>query len=160
MNVILIAAIGKNRELGKQNHLIWQIPRDLQFFKQMTMGKTIVMGRKTFESLPKILSDRRHVVLSRTKNDFPSEIIVYDNLEQLLLTEKEELFIIGGEQIYQLFLAHASKMYLTLIDAEDKNADAYFPEFEEEQWNNRVLDQYEDVIHYKHVEYVKKVEKR
>ncbi len=157
MSIVLIAAIGKNRELGKQNRLIWRLPQDLQFFKQMTMGKTIVMGRKTFESLPKLLSGRRHVVLSRSKCDFPSEVIVYDSLEQLLFNEEDELFVIGGEQIYQLFLGYASKMYLTLIDAEDKKADAYFPEFCESEWDKTVIDQYDDLVCYKHMEYVKKV---
>ena len=70
----MIAAVGKNRELGKDNKLIWHLPGDLKFFKEMTIGKTVVMGRKTFESLPKILPGRKNVVLSRSKQNYPEEV--------------------------------------------------------------------------------------
>jgi dihydrofolate reductase len=156
MDIILIAAIGKNNELGKENQLIWHIPEDLTFFKKMTMGKTIVMGRKTFESLPKMLPGRRHVILSQHGSNFPSEVTCYHSLEELLEREKESFVVIGGAQIYKLFLEYATKIYLTEIDAEEKNSDAYFPEFDEKNWKRNVLSEFQEPISYRHVEYVKK----
>ena len=156
MEIILIAAIGKNYELGKENHLIWHIPEDLNFFKNITMGKTIVMGRKTFESLPRLLPGRRHIVLSKNHDDFPNEVILYHSMEGLLANEKDEFVVIGGEQIYQLFLKYATKIYLTEIEAEEKEADAYFPRFEKEHWDRIILSEYQNPIPYKHIEYVKK----
>ncbi len=156
MDIILIAAIGKNNELGKENQLIWHIPEDLAFFKKMTMGKTIVMGRKTFESLPKMLPGRRYVILSHRGSNFPSEVTYYHSIEELLEREKETFVVIGGAQIYKLFLEYATKIYLTEIDAEEKNADAYFPEFDEKKWKRNVLSEFQEPISYKHVEYVKK----
>ena len=156
MDIILIAAIGKNNELGKENQLIWHIPEDLAFFKKMTMGKSIVMGRKTFESLPKMLPGRRHIILSQRGSNFPREATCYHSLEELLEREKEAFVVIGGAQIYKLFLEYATKIYLTEIDAEEKNADAYFPEFDEKKWKRNVLSEFQEPISYKHVEYVKK----
>lgn len=155
MKISIIAAIGKNNELGKDNGLIWRIPEDLAFFKKMTMGKTIVMGRKTFESLPRLLPGRRHVVLSKNCNSFPNEITFYHSLKELLEQEKEEFVVIGGAQIYKLFLDYATKMYLTEIDAEEK-ADAYFPEFQKKEWERNVLSECQEPISYRHVEYIKK----
>ncbi len=156
MKISIIAAIGKNNELGKENQLIWHIPEDLAFFKKMTMGKTIVMGRKTFESLPKMLPGRRYVILSHRGSNFPSEVTYYHSIEELLEREKETFVVIGGAQIYKLFLEYATKIYLTEIDAEEKNADAYFPEFDEKKWKRNVLSEFQEPISYKHVEYVKK----
>ena len=157
MEINMIAAVGKNRELGKDNKLIWHLPGDLKFFKEMTMGKTVVMGRKTFESLPKILPGRKNVVLSRSKQNYPEEVLVYKSLKQLLLELKEdEIFVIGGEQIYTLFLEYATKLYLTEVEAEDKEADAYFPEFDKNDWNRNELATHQGEITYTHVEYVKK----
>ncbi len=159
MSYSLIAAIGKNNELGKDNSLIWHLPNDLKFFKSVTTGKTIIMGRRTFESLPHMLPNRRHIVLS-SSTDFPEEVTVYKDLNDLLLDlkdTKEEVFVIGGASIYKLFIDYADNMYLTLIDAECKEADAYFPTFNEEEWNQELLDENEDNgIKYKHVLYKRK----
>ena len=106
MSYSIIAAVGKNRELGKDNHLIWHLPNDLKFFKRTTSGKTIIMGRRTFESLPKMLPNRKHIVLS-SSSDFPEEVEVYNELKELLDAYKdtdEELFVIGGASIYRLFI--------------------------------------------------------
>lgn len=156
MEIILIAAIGKNYELGRNNCLIWHIPEDLEFFRKMTMGKKIVMGKKTFESLPELLPGRKHIVLTRSNTIFPKEVILYHSLEDLLENEKEDFFVIGGEQIYTLFLKYATRMYLTEIDAKEMNADAYFPKFEKEQWERNVLSEYREPLSYKHIEYIKK----
>ena len=159
MSYSIIAAIGKNNELGKDNNLIWHLPNDLKFFKSTTTGKTIIMGRRTFESLPRMLPNRKHIVLSSSDN-FPKEVTVYKTLEELLNDLKdreEEFFIIGGASIYKSFIEYSDKMYLTLVDAECKEADAYFPQFDENDWNQELLAENEDEgIKYKHVLYKKK----
>lgn len=159
MSYTIIAAIGKNRELGKDNNLIWHLPGDLKFFKETTTGHSIIMGRKTLESLPKLLPNRHHIVLSSSDN-FTSEIEHYKSLKELLNNlkdEEEEFFVIGGSSIYKEFIDIVDKMYLTEIDAECKNADAYFPDFNEEEWEKTILKENEDNnISYKHVLYKKK----
>lgn len=158
MSFSIIAAIGKNNELGKDNTLIWHLPGDLKFFKETTTGKTIIMGRRTFESLPRILPNRHHIVISHS-NNFPDEVSVYSNIDDLLKDYKdsdEELFIIGGASIYKAFLNLSSKFYLTEIDAEERDADAYFPEFDKSLYEREELLENEDEgIKYKHVLYKK-----
>ena len=159
MNFSIIAAIGKNNELGKDNDLIWHLPNDLKFFKETTTGKTIIMGRRTFESLPRMLPNRHHIVLS-SSTDFPDEVEVFSSLEELLKKYKEsneEIFIIGGASIYKLFLDYSNKMYLTEIDASCEDATAFFPKFEYDEWNREILKENEDDgIKYKHVLYTRK----
>ncbi len=159
MSYSIIAAIGKNNELGRDNKLIWHLPNDLKFFKEMTMGKTIIMGRKTFESLPHMLPNRNHIVLS-SSNEFPSEVTVYksiDELKRALDNINEEAFIIGGASVYKTFIDYSDKMYLTLIDEECLDADAYFPEFNESDWDQELIDSNEENnIKYKHILFKKK----
>ena len=159
MSYSIIAAIGKNRELGKDNDLIWHLPNDLKFFRQVTSNHTIVMGRNTFESLPRMLPNRKHIVLT-SRDGLPSEVEVYRELKQILEKYKdteEEIFIIGGASIYTQFLEHSSKLYLTEIDAEEETASVYFPEFNQQQYDREVLQENEDNgISYKHVLYIKK----
>ena len=158
MSYSIIAAIGKNRELGKDNDLIWHLPNDLKFFREVTSNHTIIMGRNTFESLPRMLPNRKHIVLT-SRDGVPSEVEVYRELKQILEKYKdteEEIFIIGGASIYTQFLEHSSKLYLTEIDAEEQ-ASVYFPEFDKEQYEREVLKENEDNgISYKHVLYIKK----
>ena len=159
MSYSIIAAIGKNNELGKDNNLIWHLPNDLKFFKETTTGKTIIMGRRTFESLPKMLPGRRHIVLS-SSNDFPKEVLVFHDLEELLKHFKdsnEELFVIGGASIYKTFLDYSDKLYLTEIDASCNEADAYFPRFNKEDFEKEILKENSDEgINYTHVLYKRK----
>lgn len=154
----IIAAIGKNRELGRDNKLLWSLKGDLKFFKEKTTNHTIIMGRKTFESLGRLLPNRKHVVIS-SSNDFPEEVNVYNNIESLLSHYKdssEELFIIGGAKIYSEFIDYATKMYLTLVDGEF-DADVYFPMFDENDWTKTVLSESEENgLKYKHVLHEKK----
>ena len=154
----IIAAIGKNRELGRDNKLLWSLKGDLKFFKEKTTNHTIIMGRKTFESLGRLLPNRKHVVIS-SSNNFPKEVDVYNNIESLLSHYKdtsEELFIIGGAKIYSEFIDYATKMYLTLVDGEF-DADVYFPMFDENDWIKTVLSENEENgLKYKHVLYEKK----
>ncbi len=159
-NITMIAAVGKNLELGKNNELIWHLKEDMKFFKEQTMGKPIVMGRKTLESLPHLLPGRKHIVLTRSNTDFGEEVKVFHTKEELLeyIKEyKEEVMIIGGASIYKEMLEDAHKLVLTEIDAEDKEADAYFPKFNKEEWNQELLSTVEDEdIKYKHLVYTRK----
>lgn len=155
----IIAAIGKNNELGKDNGLIWHLPNDLKFFKEKTMNKNIVMGSTTFESLGRLLPNRHHIVLAFT-NDFPKEVEVFNSIEDLLKkysNSKEEIFIIGGASIYRQFIDLSERMYLTEINAECKDASVYFPTFNKDDWDREVLaENQDDDISYKHVLYRRK----
>ena len=159
MSYTIIAAIGKNRELGKDNDLIWHLPNDLKFFKETTNNHAIIMGRKTIDSLPRMLPNRKHIVLTSSEN-LPSEVEVYKELKQILESYKdsqEEIFIIGGASVYAQFLEHSDKMYLTEIDAEDKNADVFFPEFNHEDYTSELIKENEDNgVKYKHMVYRRK----
>lgn len=159
MNINLIAAIGKNNELGKNGDLIWKIKEDLQFFRNTTIGHPIVMGRKTFESLPRVLPSRRNIVISSSQinND---EIELYRNIKEFLnyyKYYKNDIFIIGGASIYKEFIDIANQMFLTEIDAVDTNADVYFPKFNLNDWNRRILFEGEENSQkYKRVLYKRK----
>ena len=159
MNISLIAAIGKNNELGVDNKLIWHLKKDLQFFKKTTMGKNIIMGRNTFDSLPKMLPGRKHIVLSTTAT-LNEEIEIYRSIKEFLEVYKdfnEEMFVIGGAQIYKQFLEFSNNLYLTEINSEYKKADVYFPIFNKEEYNKIILcENEENNIKYSHVLYKKK----
>ena len=138
----IIVAIGKNREIGKGNKLLWHIPEDLKNFKEITTGKTVIMGRKTFESIGRPLPNRKNIVLSKNgdKESFEQKgIKLYQNLESLIEDYKnseEEIFIIGGEQIYREFMQKGlvRRLYISYIEFSDSEADAYFPEIDYNSW--------------------------
>ena len=136
----IIAAVGKNRELGKKGELIFHLKEDMRFFKETTMGHKVVMGRRTWESLPFKLPGRTNIVV--TSQDFggPDETIhdVSDFINRNKDTE-EEIFVIGGGKIYAEFLPYASKIYLTEVLAEDSEADTFFPEFDENNFNRKII---------------------
>lgn len=145
-NLSMIAAIGKNNELGTHNHLIWQLHGDMQFFKTITSGKTIIMGRKCFESLPKMLPNRKHIILTNNKNYIVDNAIVLHNvLDVVKYVEEssEECFIIGGAKIYEEFLPYVLNIYLTEIDA-SAVADVYFPVFDKKEYNKEILEEKEE----------------
>ena len=155
MNLVIIAAIGKNNELGKDNKLIWHLPGDLKFFKEKTIGKNIVMGRKTFESLPKMLPNRHHIVIT-TGNIDNSEVEVYHSIEDFLkdYSYSGETYVIGGASIYNSLIDYVDVMYLTEINKECLDADSYFPDFDREGWRSEVIgNNTENGISYKHVLY-------
>lgn len=153
--ISLIAAIGKNGELGKNNALIWNIPGDLKFFREKTTGHSVVMGLNTYLSIGKALPKRRNIVISKDNDINNEDIILYNDINVLIsneLNNEEENFIIGGASMYNYFYPLADRMYLTLIDAEDKDADTYFPKINEKDWEQTILAENEDNgIKYKHV---------
>ena len=133
----IIVAKAKNNVIGKDNALIWHLPEDLKRFKNLTIGHTIIMGRKTFESLGKVLPNRHHVVLTNN-SDFYVEnenVEVINDINQLekYINDKEENFVIGGASIYKLLLPYCKKMYITEIN-EDFDGDAMFPDIDMEKW--------------------------
>ena len=137
MTLSIIVAIGKNNEIGAENDLLWHLSADLKHFKEITTGHTIIMGRKTFESLPKgPLPNRRNIVVSRNPELKIEGAEVYSSLELALLKviNEEEVFIIGGDQIYKQAFPDADKLYLTRIHAEFPQADAFFPEIDYTKW--------------------------
>lgn len=137
--ISIISAIGKNNEIGKKNGLLWVLPVDMKHFKEITSGHTIIMGQKTFESIGRPLPNRRNIILTLDKSYLRDSVdVVYssEELENLLGEEKkdEEVFIIGGGQIYKLFIDKADKLYITHVDAEFPDADTYFPAINENIW--------------------------
>ena len=133
--VILIAAIANNNALGKDNQLLWHLPDDFKRFKAVTSGHYIIMGRKTFESFPKPLPNRTHVVITRQKDYHPEGCIVVDSIEKALeiSPEGQDVFVIGGGEIYNLAMRFADKLDITKVHA-DFDADVYFPEISPEDW--------------------------
>lgn len=163
-NVSMIAALGKNNELGKDNELIWRFKEDLKFFKEYTMGKQMIMGYNTFYSLRggKPLPGRKHIVLTQNhesdieKNE---QICIVHSMQELLKyidAYKQELVVIGGASLYRNMLEYAKTLALTKIDAESK-ADVFFPEIDEDEWDKEIIFEGNDNgIAYKRELYVRK----
>ncbi|QNL49120.1 dihydrofolate reductase [Olivibacter sp. SDN3] len=136
MIISIIVAAARNNAIGKNNQLLWHMPADLKFFRKTTSGHTVVMGRKTFESVGQALPKRRNIVITRQENYQAENIEIAGSLEEALelCEEDDEVFIVGGAQIYEKALATADKIYLTRINQEFDNADTYFPEIDDEEW--------------------------
>lgn len=132
--ISLIAAVDERLGMGKNNALLCHLPADLQHFKSLTLGKPIIMGRKTFESIGKALPGRKNIVLSRNLLTV-DDVTVVDSLEAALqLTlDQPEVMIIGGAQIYNQAIIHAKKLYLTVIHHQF-DADVFFPEIDKAEW--------------------------
>lgn len=150
MTLSIIAAIGKNNELGKGNMLLWDLPRDMKHFRETTSGKTVIMGQKTFESLGRPLPNRRNIILTKDVAFKSEGIEIVHSLDEAIEllrtspqpspyqgegenTKDEEVFIIGGGQIYKLFIEKANKLYITHVDMET-DADTYFPTIDKNIW--------------------------
>lgn len=131
MRISIIAAIGKNRELGKDNKLLWHISEDLKRFKDLTNNHTVIMGRKTYESIGRPLPNRLNIIISRDPSLHIQNCIVVHSLEEALdiakEREKKEIFIIGGASVYAQAFEFADKLYLTIVDSKF-DADAFFPD--------------------------------
>ena len=134
--IIQIAAIGKNRELGKGNELVWKFEDDLKRFREVTKGHPVIMGKKTFDSIGRVLPKRVNIIITRDTNFRQEGVVVVHSVEQALHTAKnlgaDDIYVIGGGEIYRQTLPYADRLDLTIVDAEDKNADIFFPEFEKD----------------------------
>ena len=131
--VNIIVAIGKNREIGKNNHLIWKISDDLKRFKALTTGHPIIMGRKTFESIGKPLPNRTNIIITRNIEYKANGCIICNSLEKAIeegFKKDNQIFIIGGQEIYSQAIKVANRLYLTLID-DKSDADAFFPNYDD-----------------------------
>jgi len=133
----IIAVIGKNRELGKDNHLIWNLPGDLKRFRKITKGHPVIMGRKTFQSIGHPLANRTNIIISShsSYSSYPSYTVLFaSSLDEAIEKAKsapgnEEIFVIGGASIYAQAIDLADRLYLTLVDKDAPDADAFFPDY-------------------------------
>lgn len=153
--ITLIAAIGRNNELGFKNKLLWDIPEDMKHFKTYTMGKVVIMGRKTYASIGKELPGRRNIIVSSLN---ASNIgISAHSIESALSVEHcyNELVVIGGASIYNQTIELADKLVITHVDA-DFEADVFFPEIDLTKWKiNSILDGSNETYKYKFIEYIR-----
>lgn len=158
----IIVAKSRNNVIGKDNKLIWKIPDDLKRFKNLTTNHTIIMGRKTFESLGRVLPNRKHIVLTNDINYKVDNqnVIVINNVKELeqYIVDNEEHFVIGGAMIYKLLLPKCNKLYITEID-KDFEGDTFFPEIEKEDWEilkEEIGPKDDNEFTYKYVDYARK----
>lgn len=154
----IIAAIGKNNELGKNGGLVFNIKEDMKFFKDTTTGHKVVMGYRTWKSLPKKLPDRENFVVSYEEvKEADHTITNLDNFIDQNKDTDEEIFIIGGGMVYTAFLDHAKNLYLTEIDATVPDADTFFPEFDKSNYNKTIIKKgSENGLTYTFAKYIKK----
>ena len=145
-NLSMIACVGKNLELGKNNDLIWHLPNDLKYFKNVTKGKTVIMGRRTFESLPGVLPKRRNIVLQLPNESKLDGVEIFNSIPDILenIKDEDESFIIGGASIYRQFLPYAKKLYLTEVTIGCKDPDVYFPKFDKRKYKKTIVGNGED----------------
>ena len=150
MKYTIVVAVGKHREIGANNDLLWRLPRDMKFFKETTMGHTVVMGRKNWESIPekfRPLPGRKNIVITRNKDYQAQGATVIHDLEEIaqhLPEDESTCFIIGGAQIYQLALETniIDEMYITHVHQTFEIADSYFPFVDWEAWEE------EEILHH------------
>ncbi|MEB3074235.1 dihydrofolate reductase [Capnocytophaga gingivalis] len=136
MSLTLIAALDLDNGIGKENQLLWHLPDDFQHFKHLTMGHCVIMGRKTLESLPKLLPKRTHIVLSRDKNYQREHCIMVSSIQEAIAVahkQDEHPFVIGGGEVYKLALPYATTLELTRVQAHFQ-ADTFFPEIDLQVW--------------------------
>lgn len=134
--ITIIAAAAENNALGKDGDLVWHLPDDFKRFKKLTSGHHIIMGRKTFESLPNLLPNRTHVVITRQTDYHPEGAHIVHNLDAALdfVTSDENIFIIGGGEIYNLAMSRATHLELTRVHGSFPEADTFFPEIDKNKW--------------------------
>ena len=134
MTISIVVAIAQNHAIGKDNKLLWHLPNDLKHFKTITSGHTVIMGRKTYDSVGKPLPNRRNIVITRQRMDI-SGCEVVNSLEQALALCKteEEVFIVGGAEIYRQAMSVTNKIHLTIVH-QNFDGDTYFPDIEENTW--------------------------
>jgi len=137
MTISLVVAAADNNAIGKDQKLLWCLPNDMKFFKNVTWGMVVIMGRKTLEALGKPLKGRKNIVITRQSLNTDGAVIV-KSLEEALSAAKEmdvkEVMVIGGGEIYKLALPKADRTYITRVHAKPEDADTFFPEFSEKEW--------------------------
>ena len=133
MEIAIIVAMTPQGLIGKDNQIPWRLSADLQRFKKITMGHPIIMGRKTFESLPGLLPGREHIVMTRNSNYLAEGCVVVSNWAQIEILVEGKAFVIGGADIYNYALPLATELYTTIVHAE-LEGDTYFPEWNKEEW--------------------------
>ena len=159
--ITIIAAVSENNVLGKNNKLIWHIPNDLKRFKKLTLGHSVIMGRKTFESIAKPLPQRKNIILTRNKNYKAKGAVIAHNVKEALnfCENDNQPFIIGGGEIYKLFMSISNKIELTRIH-KPYDGDAFFPEILEEKWKlvNSKKNYFNEtkIINFSYLTYIKK----
>jgi dihydrofolate reductase len=133
--VAIVAALARNRAIGRDNAMPWRLPEDLKRFKRLTMGHAVIMGRKTFESIGTPLIGRNNIVITRSREWSPPGCVVAHSLESALAAAggSQDAFVIGGAQIYALALPHAQRLHMTEIDC-DFEGDAFFPDYDRSRW--------------------------
>ena len=161
MSFSIIAAVGQNRELGKKGGLCFNIPGDLKFFKEVTMGHPVFMGLNTWRSLPGKLPGREHFVLVFDEKDVAGDgvnaVTDLDEFVKKWQGAETEMFVIGGGMVYKEMLPYAEKLYLTEVDAGDKDAEVFFPEFDKSKYERELIKKGADNdLTYSHVLYIKK----
>jgi len=138
-----VVAIAENNAIGKNNELLWHLPNDLKHFKQITSSHTVIMGRKTYDSVGKPLPNRRNIVVTRQHIAIEGCEVVHSVEEALKLCQSEqEVFIIGGAEIYKLALPLLNRVYLTVVH-HDFDGDAYFPELDKTRWIETAREEHE-----------------
>lgn len=137
MKIILVAAASENNVIGRTGDIPWKLPADQQYFRKVTMGKPIIMGRKTYESMGRTLPGRTNIIVTRRKDLEVADAVVVESLEDALTVatkeKPEEVCVIGGGEIYRQALPHATHIYLTRVHAEVEG-DAFFPEIAADEW--------------------------
>jgi dihydrofolate reductase len=135
--ISIIAAIAKDRAIGANNDLLWRLPNDMKRFRELTTGHTVLMGRKTFESLPNgALPNRVNVVITRNETVMFENCVLFNNPEDAIneYCTKDEVFVIGGASIYRQTIERADRLYITCVCHSFENADTFFPEIREDKW--------------------------
>lgn len=163
MTLSIICALTQNSAIGNKGGLLYYLPADLKHFKNLTTGHTIVMGRKTFESLPKgALPNRRNVVITRQTDYAAPNIEVFHSFDEALqaCATDEEVFIIGGESVYEVALPKADRLCLTHIEATPDEADTFFPAYDASQWSIESEEHYQpdekNRLAYSFINYIRK----
>jgi dihydrofolate reductase len=143
MKISIVVAIAQNNAIGKNNNLLWHLPNDLKHFKEITTGGTIIMGRKTYDSVGRPLPNRRNIIITRQQIEIPGCDVVHSLDAALdLCSDTSEVFIVGGAEIYKLALALTNRIYLTIVH-QDFEADTFFPEINADLWTETERQDYE-----------------
>ena len=165
--ISIIVAIARDNAIGRKNNLLWHISEDLKYFKKVTLGHPVIMGRKTFESIGRPLPGRKNIVVSKSGNISNPSVEMAEDLEELLKSlrrkRKEEYFVIGGASIYAKAMQYAHRLYVTKIYAKADDADAFFPQIDERLWEtleeSPVLHDEENNIDFQFIVYGRKAKR-